>query len=118
MLTYSLRTGGHEEAIMRMAAASGDPLPESIANAPELLPGLELHMMAFRELSTCRSMGQPIDQIPWTAIVRWADEYGVADEQREDLIYHVRALDVAFIREIEEQRERRYRAEMRRHKNG
>ena len=35
--------------------------------------------------------------IPWTATHQWADAHGIEGEQRDDLHFHVRALDQALL---------------------
>lgn len=87
-----------EEVIMRECARSRSPLPEAIANAPELSPGLGLYFAAFFDLTTCRSQGAYSQgPIPWTAIDRYAEANEFAGEQRQDLFHHVRAMDEAYL---------------------
>jgi hypothetical protein len=73
------------------------PLPEKIANAPELAPGLDLFYVAFLELATCRTSGWGEGPIPWTAIDRYAEANAFEGEQREDLFHHVRAMDQGYL---------------------
>jgi hypothetical protein len=54
------------------------PLPARIANAPELLPGLDLYYEGFRVLHSCRGEGA----IPWTVMREYCEEYGIEGEQR------------------------------------
>lgn len=68
-----------------------------IANAPDLLPGLEMYYEAFVELSTCRDHGLGAGPIPWTAIDRYAERNGFEGEGYEYLLRMVRALDDAFL---------------------
>lgn len=39
-----------------------------------------------------------VGPIPWTATLQWCEEYEIVGEQREDLFYHVQALDSAFLK--------------------
>lgn len=71
----------------------GLPLPQKIANAPGLHMGLELYYDAFWELNTCRRVA-----IPWSEIVRYANEYDLNEEQRIWLSYLVRELDQAYLK--------------------
>lgn len=73
------------------------PLPERIANAPELQVGLDLFYVAFLELGTCRSIGMAEGPIPWDAIQTYCGAYDIVGEQREDLFYHVRELDHVYM---------------------
>ena len=82
---------------MRECARSRTPLPEAIANAPELAPGLGLYFGAFFDLTTCRAQGWSQGPIPWTAIDRYAEANGFLGEQRVDLFHHVRAMDAGYL---------------------
>ena len=86
-----------EGLILRECARDKRPLPEAIANAPQLLPGLDLYYDAFLALSSCRSLGMAEGPIPWTAIRSFADEGGFEGEQRDDLFFHVRSLDRVYL---------------------
>lgn len=81
----------------------GVPLPDKIANAPELARGLELYFMAFQELTTCRSLGMSVGPIPWTAIKLFCDEHEIEGEQRDDAFYLVKALDDAYREYLDKQ---------------
>lgn len=74
----------------------GQPPPDFIANAPELLPGLDLYFDAFWELTTCRSFigmsGLP-GPIPWSAIDAYAQRLGLEGEDLEHFTRLLRALD-------------------------
>lgn len=75
------------------------PIPEFLSNIPELELGNELYLKAFMELSSCRALGFGVEgPIPWTAIIRWCDEFGLVGEQREDVIHLVKVMDLAFLR--------------------
>lgn len=79
----------NESTILRQAELYKRPIPEFIANAPELLPGLALYYKAFFVLTTCRSMGGPI---PWLAMRTYCQDYDIVGEQREyfyDMITHM-----------------------------
>jgi hypothetical protein len=73
------------------------PLPEAIKNAPEMEFGLELFFAAFSDLSTCRTTGMSEGPIPYSFIVDYAEMYDIVGEQRDDLLYHVRKLDNAYL---------------------
>lgn len=85
---------------MGAAYKRGQEPPEFIANAPQLLPGLELYFEAFQELSTCRPYigleGMP-GPIPWTAIDRYGLAHGFEEEGLDYLVSMVRALDDEFL---------------------
>jgi hypothetical protein len=46
-LAHLLELGPHEQAIAKQAMRAGQPLPDRIANAPELEVGLQLYLQAF-----------------------------------------------------------------------
>lgn len=73
-------------------------LPDRVANAPQLDPGLELFWVAYCDLSTCRpaSMGD-LAPIPWTAVDQWATKFKLDDEQEERLHFIVGKMDKAMI---------------------
>lgn len=56
-------------------------------------------MTAFHSLTSSRSYGLEQGPIPWGAIQDWCDRYEIEGEQREDVMYHVRALDNAYLEE-------------------
>lgn len=82
---------------MEAAIRRRQPFPDVIANAPQILPGLEMYYEAFSELSTCRSTGMGIGPIPWTAIDQYGLRHGFCDDGFEYLVRMVRALDDAFL---------------------
>ena len=73
------------------------PIPDVIANAPQLLPGLEGYFEAFTELSTCRQSGMSMGPIPWSAVNEYAKRYNYSGEGFDYLVRMVRALDDTFL---------------------
>lgn len=73
------------------------PLPQAIVNAPELQLGLDLFYVAFTDLSTCRSIGMSEGPIPWTAVRDYCDELLLEGDQREDMFFHIREMDVSYL---------------------
>lgn len=45
--------------------------------------------------------------IPWTAIKDYAEAYDITGEQREDLFYHIRRMDQAYIKYLRAKDKRR-----------
>jgi hypothetical protein len=90
-----------EDALIRLSAQQGRPVPSKIANQPVLTEVDELFWLAFTHLATERI---PDGAIPWLSIVRWAEYYGLDDEDAEDLIEVVRAMDSAYIGHQNEKR--------------
>lgn len=75
----------------------GQPLPDKIREAPELLPGLELYYRAFFRLSTCRQIGMGLGPVPWTAVQEYARVLELEPDQAEALRYHIERMDNAFL---------------------
>lgn len=101
-MAYLLEHAPHEKAIATQAMRFGHPIPERIANAPELPAGLQLYLQAFFELDSERSELAPI---PWSSIVQYAKAYELDEEQTQDLIDIIRKVDSAHIKRcIEKQK--------------
>jgi hypothetical protein len=73
------------------------PLPDAIRDAPELQFGLELFYTAFMDLSSCRSVGMGESAIPYSAVIDYCMYHEIWGEQRDDMIYHVRAMDATYL---------------------
>jgi len=94
-----MEQGPVEKLIIEQCYRNNMPLPEKIANAPELTPGLSFFLAAFFELSTCRYKGGMGDgPIPWVAINEYCKYHRIRGEQREDLEYHVQKLDIEYLK--------------------
>jgi hypothetical protein len=87
-----------EQFVIEECARYGQPLPDKIANAPELLPGLHIYMTAFHRLSTSRSVGMGHGPIPYHFIEEYADRHAFSDDMREALVEHVEGMDAAFLK--------------------
>jgi hypothetical protein len=92
-----LEQGPTEKTIVEQCIRNRMPLPQSIANAPELYEGLELFYVAFMELTTCRALGMAEGPIPWTAVQSYCNELGLVGEQREDMFFHIREMDTCYL---------------------
>lgn len=60
--------------------------------------GLTLFLSAFYDLDSCRPVGWEEGPIPWTAMADYCDRLDIQGDQREDLIYHVRQLDIEYLK--------------------
>lgn len=72
------------------------PLPGKIQNAPELELGLELFWSAFWDLNSSRPIGLDEGPIRWVDIWDYCDRMEIYDEQREDLLHHIKEMDQAY----------------------
>jgi hypothetical protein len=83
--------------IVKSCMQSGMPLPDFIKNEPELMPGLEIFLQAFWDLSTCRQMGMGLGPIPWTSVQEYCTINGGSEEFNRDMHFHIRQLDAAYL---------------------
>lgn len=86
-----------EQAIIQDCMRNRRPLPQKIAEAPELYDGLLLFFQGFHELSSCRQLGESIGPIPWLAINQYCAYHGIVDEQREDFEWFISRLDAEYL---------------------
>ena len=76
---------------------TGQALPESIKNAPDLWLGLDIFYKGWLDLDSTRSVGFSVGPIPWTAIESYSDMLGLGAEQKADMHYHIRQLDRLYL---------------------
>jgi len=88
--------GPIEQNIVDQCLRFKTPIPERIANKPELLKGLDIYLQAFLDLSSDRTN----EVIAWSSIVTYAGYYGFDFEQTEDLIFFVRAMDEEYLKYV------------------
>lgn len=72
-------------------------IPQQLLDEPELHPGLGIYSKAFWELSTERQIGMGLGPIPHSAIVKYAHNYKMTDEQEGDLEYLIRKMDSRYL---------------------
>lgn len=96
-----MEMGPHEQAIAKQAVQRGQPLPERIANAPELLLGLQLYLQAFFDLDSERSHSTGLVAIPWTSINEYAKAFDFDEDQTEDLFFFIRKMDASHLKRLE-----------------
>ncbi len=89
--------GPLEKQIIEQAIRMRQPLPKKIADAPQLLQGLEFFYVAFMDLTTSRSIGMGEGPIPWHVVNDYCDRYEIDGEQREDVHYYITAMDSAYL---------------------
>ena len=96
-MLYALEQGPTERKIIELSVRQRLPLPDTIANAPELSLGLDLFYTAFHDLNSCRTLGFAEGPIPWLAIDDYCGRLSITGVQREDLLYHVQQLDTVYL---------------------
>lgn len=89
--------GRDEAKIVEQCVRTRQPYPDTIANAPELMPGLSLFYIAFLDLTSCRSLGYSQGPIPWLAIHHYCEAHEIEGEQKEDVFYHIARLDKTYL---------------------
>ena len=92
-----LEQGPVEATILRQCMMEGLEIPEKIANAPLLLPGLEVYWTAFMNLLSSRQIGLTASPIPWNIIQEYCDHQNLSEEQSEAMHYHIAMMDTAFL---------------------
>jgi len=88
-----LEMGKHERSIARQAMRFGQPIPDRIANAPELRIGLQLFLQGFFDLDSERTHVNGPAPIPWTSIKAYCVANELDEEQTDDMFYFVKAMD-------------------------
>ena len=88
-----------------MAVRQGRTLPNRIQNAPELFVGLSLFFVGFMDLTDEREIGLSHGPIPWRAINDYCYAHEIIGEQREDFFFHVKRLDMVYLKWKQEQKE-------------
>lgn len=73
------------------------PLPEPIANAPDLWQGLELYYEGFLNLSTTRINGFGIGSISWISVQQYCQLMELDEDQTFAMHHHVREMDRVFL---------------------
>lgn len=96
-MLYTLEQGSVEQNIIQQCMRERLPLPERIQNAAQIELGLELYYGAFFDLHTCRPLGMAEGAIRWMDIHDYCDRLGVSEDQREDMHYHIRVMDNAYL---------------------
>lgn len=92
-----MEQGAIEQKIIEDCARFNQPLPERIANAPELNLGLELYHSGFIQLSRSRPSGFGLAAIPLSNIVDYCTIYSIIGEQMEDFIWFITEVDQLFM---------------------
>lgn len=73
------------------------PLPEKMADAPELATGLELYYYAFGDLMGSRQIGMGYGPIPWKAVQEYCEHHGLDEHQTLAMHHHIQAMDSEFL---------------------
>ena len=99
-MAYLLELGPIEQNIAKQAMRAGQPIPDRIANAPELEMGLQLYLQAFFDLDCERSHAMAPTAISWTSVQDYAKAFEFDEEQTEDLHFFIRRMDSEHLKRI------------------
>jgi len=75
----------------------GHPIPERIANAPEIKEHMRFYIEAFFDLTSERQIGFAEGPIPFFAIVNYARLLDCDAEDFADLLYFIREMDSEYL---------------------
>lgn len=84
--------------VIEQARRMGTPLPERLANPPQLTPGLEFYYVAFITLSSERQTGFGEGRIPWSKAKQYAETYGCRGEDFERFWLVLSHMDGAYLK--------------------
>lgn len=87
------------------AVRQGRPLPNRIQNSPQLHLGLTLFFIGFLDLTDEREIGLVHGPIPWRAIREYCLDHEIVDEQKEDFFFHIKRLDMSYLKWKQEQKD-------------
>lgn len=89
--------GKAERQIIETCQKRGQPLPDSLKDAPVLFFGLADYYSAFWKLSTDRPIGMGVGQIPWSSLDRYAQREGIDEDEFVRFEYLIRVMDDAYL---------------------
>ena len=98
-MNYQLIQGPSEKKIIEQCIRAGWSLPEKIANAPSILPGLELYYIGFIDLMSSRQVGMAPGPIWWTTIQEYCEKRQLDEDQTDTMHIHISALDALYLKQ-------------------
>lgn len=81
-----------------MARKQNLPIPEKLANAPRLTPGLEFYYSAFLNLSSERQVGFSEGRIPWSKVKDYCDRLKMSLDDFERTWAIIAHMDAAYLK--------------------
>jgi len=96
-----------EAIIMQQALRLNAPLPDKIANVPDLNTGLEFYLEVYLDLCSDKNVGFGEGPIPWSAMNEYAKRYNIADEEFERMVSVLRAADAEVLKGKQKTAERK-----------
>lgn len=96
---WNLQWADQVEWLEACAAEDPDFNPPALQGRPTLPDHLAMAWEAFADLSSERQSGFSVGQVPWTAIMAYADHLGIEDpDERDDFKTLINALDGAVLK--------------------
>lgn len=83
----------------KQAERNNLPMGDRLRDKIDLLPGMDFYLDAFFALDTERDLSNGLSPIPWSSIRLYAKDAGCDDAEMEELVYFVRALDQAHMKQ-------------------
>lgn len=81
-----------------MARKAGDPIPEALADKPELEAGLDFYWYAFWEMSSDRQIGMAEGPIPWSTMDRWSRRHDIVGDEFDRLLIMIKNMDGVYLK--------------------
>ncbi len=91
--------GPSEQKIIEQCIRTGWDLPEKIANAPSLYPGLELYYVGFMNLMSSRQTGFGPGPLWWTTIQEYCNIQNLDEDQADAMHVHLKAMDLVYLKQ-------------------
>jgi hypothetical protein len=81
-----------------MCVNLGQPIPDKLANPPQIADSIYFYLEAYFELDTERSKSMGTERIPFSRIVNYAKHVGLSHSECNDLISIIRLVDNGMIK--------------------
>ncbi|MFQ1018072.1 hypothetical protein [Gilliamella sp. BG7] len=94
--------GGEDDDLIRMAKQMGRDVPDKIKNKPQLSDDLIFYYQAFIDLDTTRTHNMSPTPISWLSIIEYARFHQLNDEDTNELIQIIRAMDRVNLKHVEQ----------------
>lgn len=88
-----------EAIIIQQAIRLKAPLPEKIANFPDLEPGLDYYLEIYLDLCSDKSVGFGEGPIPWTSLNEYAKRDKIEGEDFDRMVQLIRFVDAEIMKE-------------------
>lgn len=87
-----------EAIIIQQALNLRAPIPDKIANFPDLNPGLDYYLEVYLDLCSDKDVGFGEGPIPWTSLDKYARRYNIEGEEFERLVQLIRIVDSELLK--------------------